>query len=126
VHKTILLLASDAAIRNVIRATLESRQYLVLCANHLGDAADLLQRCTPDLLIVRPYTEGISGHEAAVYLRRKCAGIPVLILGGFLNDADFEGRAAIERFDLFPRPFTAAELLDKVREVMIDRSQAGA
>ena len=121
-HKTILLLASDAAIRNVVRNALESKQYLVLSASHLGDAADLLQKCTPDLLIVRPYIEGVSGHEAAAYLRRKCAGIPVLILGGFLRDADFEGRAAIERFELFPRPFTATELLEKVREVMIDRT----
>ena len=121
-NKTILLLASDPAIRNVIYRALDAEGYCVLAADDIGHAVDLLNKITPDLLIVRPYTESVSGHDAAVYLRTKCPGIPVLIVGGFLADTDLENREALRGFEIFPRPFRAAELVEKVKEVLTKRS----
>lgn len=116
---TILLLASDRGIRNVIRKALESEGYSVLSANDVGSAADLLKANTFDLLIVRPYTESVSGHDAAMYLRRQCPGIPVLIVAGLLDDVELEDREALQEFEVFPKPFKAVELLDKVKEVLL-------
>jgi DNA-binding response OmpR family regulator len=74
-NETILLLASERAICNAIRKALESEGYCVLTANNVGAAAELLNAHTFDLLVVRPYTESLSGHEAAMYLRRHSHGI---------------------------------------------------
>ena len=120
--ETILVLVSDSVIGKVICKALESKGYCVLMASDTGGAAALLKECTPDLLIVRPYTESMSGHDAAVYLRRRCPGIPVLIVGGFLDDVSLENREFLQRFEIFPKPFRAAELLDKVAEMLINRS----
>lgn len=118
-NETILLLASDRGSSNVIRKALESGGYSVLSASNIGAAADLLKAHTFDLLMVRPYTESVSGHDAAIYLRRQCPGIPVLIVAGLLDDIGLEDREAIQEFEVFPKPFKAVELLEKVREVLL-------
>ena len=116
--KTILLLASDPVIRKVICDTLESQGYSVFAAGDIGRAADRLKEGTPDLLMVRHYVENISGHEAAMYLRRLCPGIRVLMVGGILDDDRLENREFLQGFEVFPKPFKAAELIEKVKEVL--------
>ena len=115
---TILLLASEREIRNVICRALESAEYLVLSAGDLGSAMDLLKRCTPDLLMVRHYLDDTPGHDAAIYVRASLPGIPVLIVGGVPDDPDLRNRETLHGFQIFPRPFTAAELVAKVREML--------
>src|SRR5262249_4970612 len=72
----------------------------------------------PDLLITRIYVEGMPGHQAATYLRTKRPHMRVLIMSGMLDDERLVDRAALEGFEVFPRPYTAAEFLGKVKEVM--------
>ena len=40
------------------------------------------------------------------------------MVAGFLNDDRLEYRAELEEFEIFPAPFTAAQLLEKVEEVL--------
>lgn len=118
----ILLLGSDPGIRNAIARTLEAKDYCVLATGDIGAAVDLLRKQQFNLLIVRPYLESISGHDAAIYLRRQSPGIPVLIVSGFFQDVDMEATEAAKEFYTFPKPFTAAELVSRVREVLIKSS----
>jgi DNA-binding response OmpR family regulator len=117
-YPTILFLASDSRISKVISQALDSAGYVVLTAHDIGGAIDFLKKCTPDLLIVRHYTESISGHDAAMHLRKICPGIPVLMLGGILDDGGLENRETLQGFEIFPKPFHAAELVEKVKEVL--------
>jgi DNA-binding NtrC family response regulator len=117
---TILLLASEPVIRNVISKALESAGYLVLSADDLSSAMDWLKRCTPDLLMVRHYLEDTPGHDAAIYVRASLPGIPVLLVGGVPDDPDLTNRETLHRFQIFPKPFTAAELVGKVREMLAE------
>lgn len=116
--QTILLLASDPAVRRSLDNALESKGYFVLAADTIDAAARWLGEYTPDLLIVREYTEGMSGHDAAVFLRRIANGVPVLIVSGFIDDYDLEVRETVHDFETFPKPFTRSELLDKVQEIL--------
>jgi len=115
---TILLLVSDPVVRSVLKETLEHERYTVLATGNLGNAVDRLKECTPDLLITRTYVEGLPGHDAAVYLRTKCTKMRVLILGGLLDDERLQYREALQGFEVFPRPYSVAELLQKVKEVL--------
>jgi DNA-binding response OmpR family regulator len=121
-NTTILFLASDAPIRKVISEVLDSEGYVVMPASDVAGAVDQLKESSPDLLIVRHYTEGISGHDAAMYLRTMCPGIPVLLVGGLLDDDRLENRELVEGFEIFPKPFQATELLEKVKEVLVKHS----
>jgi DNA-binding response OmpR family regulator len=111
---TILLLCSDSEISAVLQDTLEGADYVVLPARDLGTAVDRLSEATPDLLIVRPYLEIMSGHQAALYLRTKCNGLRVLMVAGLPDDDRITERESLHLVEIFPKPFTAAEFLEKV------------
>ena len=115
---TILLLTSDPIVRSVIQETLEKAGYSVLPAADLGAAIDRLKQATPDLLVIHSYIESISGYDAAVFLRTKCKGLPVLMVGGLIDDDRVQYRMSLEQFEVFPKPFTAAALLDKVEDLL--------
>ena len=115
---TILLLVSDPVVRSVLKETLEREGYSVLAVGEMGQAVDRLEECTPDLLITRTYVEGLPGHEAAMYLRTKCVNMRVLMLGGLLDDERLRNREALQGFEVFPRPYTAAELLQEGKNVL--------
>jgi DNA-binding NtrC family response regulator len=115
---TILLLVSDPLVRAVFKDTLEAEGYTVLDVGDLGHAVEQLKTCLPDLLITRTYIESLSGHDAAVYLRNKCPNMRVLIVGGLLDDDRLRNRASLQRFEVFPKPYKAAELLTKVKDVL--------
>lgn len=115
---TILLLVSDPVVLSVMRELLEHEGYTVLAVGDLGHAVDRLKEVTPDLLITRTYVQNLTGHDAAKYLRTKCPKMKVLLVGGLLADDRLDHRTAQEGFEVFPKPYAAAELLQKVKQVM--------
>jgi CheY-like chemotaxis protein len=119
VKATILLLCSDPIVRLVFRDVLEAEGYVVLPAGDLGVAVTKIKQATPDLLIVRPYLDNITGHDAAVYLRTKCHGLRVLVVGAFLDDERLRYRETLKSFDVFPPVYSARQFLDKVREMLL-------
>jgi DNA-binding response OmpR family regulator len=117
-NTTILLLVSDPLIRSVLRETLEHEGYVVRATGDLGQAVDRLKETLPDLLITRTYVESMPGHEAAMYLLTKCPTMRVLMVGGLLDDKRLQYRAELQGFEVFPKPYSAAELLQKVKDVL--------
>jgi len=115
---TILLLVADSVVRSILKETFQREGYTVMATGDLGDAVDRLSQCVPDLLITRTYVAGLPGHEAAMYLRTKCQAMRVLMLGGLLDDERLQYRAAQQGFEVFPKPYTAAALLEEVRQVL--------
>ena len=113
----VLLLGSEPINRAIMKEVLEGAGYGVLAAGDLGTAVDMLAECQIDLLLTHPYIEDIPGHEAA-NLRARNRGMGVLMVAGFLNDDRLQYRAELEDFEIFPVPFTAAQLLEKVEEVL--------
>jgi len=115
---SILLLVSDALVRSVMQETLEREGFVILPAAELGTAADYLKHSTPDLLITRTYISGMTGHEAAKYLRNTCPHMRVLMVGGLLDDDRLRYREELEGFDVFPPPYTKSQFVDKVKGVL--------
>jgi DNA-binding NtrC family response regulator len=118
IKTTILLLVSDPLVRSVLRETLEHEGYTVRATGELGQAVDRLKECQPDLLITRTYVQSLPGHDAAVYLLTKCPKMRVLIVGGLLDDDRLRQRESLKGFEVFPKPYSAAELLQKVKDVL--------
>ncbi len=115
---TILLLSSEPVVRLVTREVLERAGYVVMATGDLGTAVERMNEATPDLLIISPYVETISGHEAAKYLHSRRPDMRVLMVAGLLDDDRLLYRAELEKVEIFPRPFTGAELLDRVKDVL--------
>jgi DNA-binding response OmpR family regulator len=115
---TILLLSSEPVVRQTIREVLERAGYVVMATGDLGTAVDRIREGTPDLLMISPYVETISGYEAAKYLHKRRPGMRVLMVAGLLADDRLQYRAELEKVEIFPKPFTGAELLKKVKQVL--------
>jgi CheY-like chemotaxis protein len=115
---TILILISEPLVRLVIKEVLEGGGYLVLATGDLGNAVDRIKEATPDLLIIAPYVESISGNDAAKYLQGRCLTMRILMVAGLLADDRLQYRAELENVAVFPQPFTGAELLGKVQQVL--------
>ena len=117
-NTTILLLVSDPLVLSVLQETLELEGYVVMVAGDLGQAVDRLKETAPDLLITRTYVQNMPGHEAVTYLRTKCPGMRVLMVGGLLDDERLRYRSELQGIEVFPKPYSAADLLQKVKDVL--------
>ena len=117
-QSTILLLISEPLVRLVIQELLERAGYLVMSTGDLGTAVDRMGECKPDLLVISPYVETITGHQAAKYLQSRCLSMRVLMVAGLLDDDRLQYRAELDKVEVFPKPFTGPELLQKVRAVL--------
>lgn len=115
---TILLLVSDPLVRSVLEETLEHEGYTVRATGDIGQAVERLEESTPDLLITRTYVQSMLGHEAAKYLLTKCPRMRVLMVGGLLDDKRLRYRVELQGFEVFPKPYSAAELLQKMKDVL--------
>jgi DNA-binding NtrC family response regulator len=115
---TILVLISEPLVRLVIQELLERAGYLVLSTGDLGAAVGRIGEASPDLLIISPYVESITGNQAAKYLQTRCLSMRILMVAGFLNDDRLQYRAELERVEIFPQPFTGDQLLEKVRGIL--------
>ena len=122
---TVLLLGSEPVNRSILKEVMQGAGYVVLDAGDLGTAVDLLGRYTVELLLTHPYVEDVSGYEAARFLRARWHGLPVLIVAGFLKDDRLQYTAELEEFELFPAPFTAVQLVEKVGEVLRTARERG-
>jgi DNA-binding NarL/FixJ family response regulator len=91
---------------------------MVLATGDLGQAVERLQHSSPELLITRNYVQGLPGHDAANYLRTKCPKMRVLMLGGVLDDDRLRHRSELQNFHVFPKPYSADEMLQEVKSVL--------
>ncbi len=115
---TILVLISEPLVRLVIQEVLERAGYLVMGTGDLGTAVDRISESRPDLLIISPYVETITGHQAAMYLQTRCPSMHILMVAGLLADDRVQYRAELDKVEIFPKPFTGPQLLQKVEEVL--------
>jgi DNA-binding NtrC family response regulator len=117
-QSTLLLLISEPLVRLVLQELLEKAGYLVMATGDLGTAVERVGEAAPVLLIISPYVETISGHQAAKYLQSRSPHMQILMVAGLLDDDRLQYRAELERINIFPQPFTGPQLLEKVREIL--------
>jgi CheY-like chemotaxis protein len=117
---TILILISEPLVRQVIREVLEQAGYPVVATGDLGVAVDRMTESKPDLLIIAPYVEAMSGHQAAKYLQSRWQSMRILMVAGLLADDRIQYRAELDKIESFPPPFTGPQLLEKVRAMLAE------
>ena len=120
----ILILESDSVMRSVLRDVVGQLGCVVRVAKDLGVAVRKIHKVEPDLLIVSPYLDGVSGDEAATFLRKDGPGMDILMVAGFPHDDRIENRLLNHGIQSFPPPYPEAALLEKVRELLTARYAA--
>lgn len=118
--ETLLLVEDDAAVRELLAATLRQIGYTVLAAED-GQAA--LERYTSwegplDMLVTDVIMPGLSGPDLARQLRRHHAGLLVLFISGYTDDSIGVHGLLGPGIAFLQKPFGVDDLAHKVRGIL--------
>jgi CheY-like chemotaxis protein len=118
--ETILLVEDNDGLRKLARRILESAGYHVLAAASGEEALLVLERheAPVHLLITDVVMPGINGRVLAERAGEVRSGMKVLYTSGYTDDAIVHHGVLDEGTAFIGKPFTAAELLRKIREVL--------
>lgn len=114
----ILLVEDEEPVRTFVRAVLERNGYRVLEACDAREGLRLAGTSTEriDLLLTDVVMPGSSGVSLATRLQSTHGGLSVLYMSGYTDD-HLEG-VSLSNTTVLAKPFTPAELVHKVREVL--------
>jgi len=118
--ETILVTEDEASVRNMLQVMLKSAGYKVLTAENAENAYDVYHSSNGkiDLLVTDVIMPGGSGRSLHEKLKSERPDLKVLYISGY-TDEIIAGHGILEEgFHFLQKPFTRAELLQKIREVL--------
>ena len=117
---TLLIVEDDPSLRKILMKILTTQGYLVLGAAHGAEA--LMQAKISirpiDLLISDLVLPGIDGKKLARLLGKEFGPLRVLFISGYSREALEEKGIRISVPSLLKKPFTAAQLLTRTRNLL--------
>jgi two-component system cell cycle sensor histidine kinase/response regulator CckA len=119
-HETVLLVEDEELVRKVVARILERAGYRVLVADSGTEALGLCEHMpTPiDVLLTDVVMPGVGGRELAVRVSARYPGVKVLFMTGYADDEAFRRGILDPGQSLMVKPFSPADLLRKLREVL--------
>ena len=123
-QETVLLVEDEVQVRRLAASVLRHRGYDVLEAASGPEALTLAAsfRATIDILVTDIVMPQMRGTELARRLRLLRPRARVLFVSGYTDDEVFRQEAGSEPFSFLAKPFTPAQLSQRVRELL---DQAG-
>lgn len=120
--KNIVIVEDDSLVRSVLKFLLEGHGYKVHFAKDGNEGIELIDSMEPELLILdilMPYKTGL---ELAHYSKKLRPHIPILIISTLGNeDITIKEAAGLGVESLMSKPFMPADLLNKVRELIVKK-----
>jgi signal transduction histidine kinase/CheY-like chemotaxis protein len=119
-NETILLVEDEAGIRSTVERILSHQGYRVMAAAGGGEALKLVSRLHEplSLLVTDVVMPGMSGRELAERLIGLYPTLKVLYISGYTDDILAHHGTPEEGVDLLSKPFSAATLASRIREVL--------
>jgi CheY-like chemotaxis protein len=120
---TVLVVEDQEGVREFAARSLRERGFRVLQAADGWEALTVAARHPDpiDVLLTDVVLPGIDGKEVATRLRASRPKVRVIYTSGYDQELVAEHGVIQPGVAYLPKPFTAKELADKVREVMTDR-----
>jgi putative two-component system response regulator len=120
----VLVIDDERVVRNLMIEILSRAGYETIGAGSAGEALSLLD--SPDLRLVVSdiVMPGLSGFELLDEVRQRRPSLPVLLVTGSGTEDNLQEALAHGAAGLILKPFTQAELRERVSEVL-DRARSG-
>lgn len=118
--ETILIVDDEEAVSQVTKRMLESVGYTVLTASNGHEGIRIWEANRDDIRLVLTDVEmpKMGGRFMVERLGALCPGLKVLYMSGYTDDAVLRDGVRDESVQFIGKPFTAAALTGKVREVL--------
>ena len=119
-RETILLVEDEASVLNMATMILTRQGYTVLAANSPAEALRLAGEHPGEiaLLMTDVVMPEMSGRDLADALKRSYPGLKRLFMSGYTSDIIAHHGVIDEGVHFIQKPFTMADLSDKVRKVL--------
>ena len=114
----ILVVDDEKLIRNVVREYLENESYEVMEAEDGMQALELMDRETPDLLIVDIMMPHMDGFSFCKELKQEGRNIPTIMLSARGEEFDKLTGFELGIDDYVTKPFSPKELMARVKAVL--------
>ncbi|MEX0744275.1 MAG: response regulator [Phycisphaeraceae bacterium] len=123
---TILVADDEAALRGLVRATLDD-SYELLEAGDGRAALEIADRHRVDLVLLDWIMAGMAGIEVARGLRHnpKTASIPIIMLTARGSREDLAAGEEAGVFAYLVKPFSPLELIERVEEALANSRSGG-
>lgn len=108
--KTIAVIEDDVQIGDIVGTALSKEGYRVLRAYSGSEAVYLLERQTPDLILLDLMLPGLTGEEILAKIR----GIPVIVISAKVGIDDKVNALTGGAVDYITKPFSLRELVARV------------
>ena len=118
--ETILLVEDEPALRDLARRVLERAGYRMLLAASGEEAIEWMEGTDDpiDLVVTDVVMTGINGRELAERLKAMRPGMKLLFMSGHTDDAVLRHGLLQDATRLITKPYTPAELKQRIREVL--------
>jgi len=114
----VLVADDDKDILQLLRLRLELLGYAVVQAVNGVEALELAREQEPSLAILDVMMPGLDGLEVVRQLRAGNSRIPVILLTARIQESDVSAGIAAGADAYLGKPFDAADLRDKVHELL--------
>lgn len=116
----ILIIEDEKDIAELVQYNLEREGFQVAAIHNGEDAIDLLQRETPELIILDLMLPGIDGLETCRLIKQdpRSQNIPVIFLTAKSEESDIVVGLQLGADDYITKPFSPKVLLARVRAVL--------
>ncbi len=116
----VLVVEDEAAVRQLVRRSLEAVGLTVLEAENGQQALDVVsrRRDLPKLVLTDVVMPGLNGRELSERLARTQPGLPILFMSGYTDDDVFARSLLPEEAPFIQKPFGPEELVAKVRTML--------
>jgi signal transduction histidine kinase/ActR/RegA family two-component response regulator len=125
-HGTVLVVDDEESVRNVARAILKRAGLQALTAAGGREALEILRsRGDVSVVVLDLVMPQMNGQAVLRELRSFAPKLPVILSSGYIGEHETATRLAAEGPTGFlPKPYRPAELLDKVRQVLVEQPTA--
>jgi DNA-binding response OmpR family regulator len=122
---TVLIVDDEPIVREVVVRYLQREGHATLEADHGDRARELLERQTPDLVVLDVMLPGADGLELCRWIRSR-SELPVILLTARGEEADRIVGLELGADDYVTKPFSPRELAARVRTVLRRSSSNGS
>ena len=121
---SILVVEDQAPVRQQLAANLQNCGYKVLCATDVPEAEAVIRRVRPDLVLLDWILPGVPGMHFARRLRsdQRTRDISLVLLSDRSNEEDKVAALECGADDYLIKPYSARELLARIKAVMRRRT----